>query len=64
MRGKTENIRPCFKMNEKIFPLFITENKQLSSAQKYSATAAFLMKIFSSGRVHGVYDKHPLEWKL
>ena len=26
MQGKTENIRHCFKINKKIFPLFITEN--------------------------------------
>ena len=32
MQGKTENIRHCFKMNKKIFPLFITENKPLYSA--------------------------------
>ena len=32
VQGKAENIRHCFKMNKKIFPLFITENIQLSSA--------------------------------
>ena len=33
MQGKTENIRHCFKMNKKIFPLFITENIQLTTPE-------------------------------
>ena len=72
MQGKTENIIHCFKMNKKIFPLFTTENIQLSSTKKYSATA-FLMKMFSSKGYKlenrefcgmGCMTSTPLEWKL